>query len=890
MRKGLLFAVALICALVAQADPVDREAALRKAQTFMQGKGLSISSAAAPAARAPRKSPQQKDASSYYIFNADAGRGFVIVSGDDRTVPILGYSLSGSFNPDNIPDNMRAWLQGYADYIEALGQQDLEDAAPQQDDAGEPQQKMTTESIEPLLTTTWNQSAPYSDNCPVLPSGEQCATGCVATAVAQVMNYHRWPAATTADIPAYTTSSYSFSIDGIPAGAAIDWDNMKSDYSWWNPYTEEQGKAVADLMQYCGAAFSMDYGPESSASAAIIAPALKKYFDYDPNMYTAVRSDYTIDKWNSLMFQELMNKRPVVYCGQSTGGGHCFVIDGYDGSGLFHVNWGWGGYYDGYFAISVLNPESNDGIGASSSSDGYSMSQSAVIGMQPNGAENPMPPTGSNNMLTAANLCVVGDYVVCDFWNYTENSGTFYFGFFTVDSEERMQLQRYWSVSLPIGYGYPNMGIYIPDLNLAKGTYKMYPIGVYGDPSSLINGTISYNHDNYVLITVGDNGEVTLERHPVVALEVTSVKMPENPTAFAQQTITATIKNNGDEFNGTFYVYAKAESETKKTHIMSTGAAIPSGGSTDIDIYFTPALAENYTIQIYTDEHDANLVGEFVLEVAEAEIEKLEITDLMAYNEAVVGRDFNLTATIANYGADYDGTLHVFTASEAELNEGYCRAAGAFNAMIPSGGDFTVDFTIVPQDEGTNWLWISSSADPNDYITNLFSFEAAGLNLEVTNVVLPEHPTVGEEQVITVTITNNGSDYNGSLFVAMCAESDTDLSEIKYNDVSIPAGKSTELEIRFTPTKWEDYYFWIASDQDYENIFGMFTMNVPQPSDLLGDVDGDGRLTVADVVLLSRFISDSDPSGVVTANADVTCDGRVNVIDVVELARLISNQ
>ena len=216
--------------------------------------------------------------SGLYVFSMSEKGGFVIVSNDSRTTPILGYSDSGTFDPDKMPDNMRAWLQGYADEIAWLQKQG--------NAKSEPADKTTRAGthdkadIEPLVSTKWNQEYPYNAFCYF--NGEICATGCVATAMAQVMYYTEMKAGnntttTTDTIPAYTTST-DLLIPEIPAGSTINWDQMVTDYSSGNRYTDEQAIAVATLMLYCGCSIKTVYGPESGGLATDIPIALKKYF------------------------------------------------------------------------------------------------------------------------------------------------------------------------------------------------------------------------------------------------------------------------------------------------------------------------------------------------------------------------------------------------------------------------------------------------------------------------------------------------------------------------------------------------------------------------------------------------------------------------------------
>ena len=307
-----------------------------------------------------------------YAFNLEGG-GYVIASGDERAMPVLGYSDSGTIDWERLPYNMREWLKSYDEAMATL------DRPKGFRHARSPHMKSKTRAtkaaIEPLLKTHWYQTEPYWNKVPpydgAIPyyKDELPLTGCAATAMAQVMNYHQWPKASP-EIPAYDLATEyegekkTWHIDGLPS-TTFDWDHMLDNYWVYNPETkqnelvgtEAEQDAVATLMRYCGQAVKMYYSPEGSSSYLDhVSQALVKYFGYDSVARCVGRLGYTIDEWDDLIYGELAAGRPVPYGGQGDIGGHAFVCDGYDGNGLFHINWGWGGVYDGYFSLSVLDP------------------------------------------------------------------------------------------------------------------------------------------------------------------------------------------------------------------------------------------------------------------------------------------------------------------------------------------------------------------------------------------------------------------------------------------------------------------------------------------------------------------------------------------------------
>ena len=331
----------------------------------------------------------------FYVFNMTDKGGFVIVSNESETTPILGYSETGSIelDPDKMPENMRNWLQGYADEIAWLQKQENYGKIVKKSVNKARTRAVAKENItNTILLTRWNQRAPYNNQCPDYSSGNRSVTGCVATAMAQVMKYHEWPnyqekpndQSHLQPIPAYTTDSYKISLLSLPAVYKFDWANMLTSYS--GDYNDTEATAVATLMKYCGYSVEMDYGPSSGSNSINVADALKSYYDYMSTTTCITRSFYTYDKWVEIIYDELAHNRPVVYGGQSSGGGHEFVCDGYkyeNGTDYFHINWGWGGKSDDYYVLSSLNPYAGQGAGGSTSNDGFHYGQDAVVGIQP---------------------------------------------------------------------------------------------------------------------------------------------------------------------------------------------------------------------------------------------------------------------------------------------------------------------------------------------------------------------------------------------------------------------------------------------------------------------------------------------------------------------------
>ena len=416
--------LALFCVSGIWAEDVTPEQALEQAQNFLN-KQQAASGKPRKAQGAQKQLTLQGKVSGLYVFDVKDSGGFVIVSNDDRTYPILGFSETDNIDINNIPDNMRAWLQGYANEIAWVQQQHSTVAPPKSDKVG----THPTTAVTPLCTSTWNQDTPYNNLCPTYSSygsTAHCATGCVATAMAQVMYYHKWPNQSTKTIPGYSCTDYTLS--SLPV-TTFDWAHMKNSYS--GSYTSTEATAVATLMKYCGYGVKMDYGPSSGAYTEDVAIALREYFDYNPYTTRFVsRSSYTYANWTDLIYHEVSHNRPVCYGGLSDGGGHEFVCDGYkfeSNTDFFHINWGWGGLSDNYFVLSALDPD-QQGIGGSTSTDGFHYGQDAVIGIQKSTASGTTAPVSPNvidltlNSVTLSSSAVEPSTTVAVTFNVTNNS------------------------------------------------------------------------------------------------------------------------------------------------------------------------------------------------------------------------------------------------------------------------------------------------------------------------------------------------------------------------------------------------------------------------------------------------------------------------------------
>lgn len=294
----------------------------------------------------------------YYVFNNDAG-GFVIIAGDDAVTPVLGYTSTGSFDAENLPDGLKDLLKSYERQIAALGDNYV---------ANQTATRAAFTGEKLLKTAEWNQMAPFNKYTP-----NNYVTGCVATAGAIVMKHHGYPAK--------GTGSHSYTLNGKTLTA-----NFEHDYDWASMPVKYDGTndaafdGVARLMSDLGVAVEMQYDKDGSgAYIGNLVTALQKYYGYSKLSHLMAIEDVGAEAWNVKLRAEIDANRPVLYAASDpSGSGHAFVIDGYKDES-FSVNWGWGGSCDGFYQIGALNPES----AGKPMGDKYNVGQSAVFGMEP---------------------------------------------------------------------------------------------------------------------------------------------------------------------------------------------------------------------------------------------------------------------------------------------------------------------------------------------------------------------------------------------------------------------------------------------------------------------------------------------------------------------------
>ena len=321
-----------------------------------------------------------------FVFNRGTDDGFVLVSAEDDTRAVLGYSVDGHVDEKNIPANLQFWLQMYADEMVSLGDEAIRPKAIRRKVIGE---ETGYPIITPLLgNTIWGQGEPFNNKCPQI-NGERTVTGCVATALSQIMYAHKYPTKGTGS-HSYTTETKKLKVSADFGNTTYEWANMIPDYT--RSYTTTQADAVATLMYHAGVAADMDYTLEGSGAVSAIAlGALTQYFGYDKAINVLPKDFMKEEDLLQVVATELLEGRPVYVSGATVNReGHAFVCDGMQSDGYLHINWGWNGAANGYFALSALAPEMQ-GTGGSASNLAFTEGVAIYTNIRPDAGGEAMP-------------------------------------------------------------------------------------------------------------------------------------------------------------------------------------------------------------------------------------------------------------------------------------------------------------------------------------------------------------------------------------------------------------------------------------------------------------------------------------------------------------------
>ena len=517
-----LFSITLEARTMQEASAV--ASAFMQAQNEAKGERLKAKGERIPVELAFTQYQVDQTTPAVYVFNS-TDEGFVLVSAEDNARAVLGYSDEGTFDANNIPENMQFWLKMYADEMrsateamrregdEAMRRKAIEHPKNQQIFRGPRWQEAEAESyptISPILgKTVWGQGEPFNNKCPEI-NGERTVTGCVATAMSQIMYAHKYPTKGTGS-HSYTTETKKLKVSANFGNTTYDWANMIPNYKK-DSYTTTQADAVATLMYHVGVAAEMDYTVEGSGAVSSIAlAAMTEYFGYNKAINVLPKDFMKEEDLLQVIATDLQAGRPVYVSGSTVNQeGHAFVCDGMESDGYLHINWGWYGMADGYFALSALAPEVQ-GTGGSASNLAFTEGVCIYSNIKPIAGGEAMP------LVTVDKLTRTSKETI----NKTEKVS--------------FDLDRFTSTGIATAEGTITYFIYNSDKELVK----QVEIGYFGplDPGYYYTSAISISHTlpntlangNYELeIRYIDDNDID---HPILVKGLGEVRVPFTVTS-----------------------------------------------------------------------------------------------------------------------------------------------------------------------------------------------------------------------------------------------------------------------------------------------------------------------------------------------------------------------
>ncbi|MBO4803323.1 MAG: C10 family peptidase [Muribaculaceae bacterium] len=795
MKKILLFAAIVFAAIQVSAAPVDVRTAQSVAQNFVQKRGdmgrLNAPIMGEMKLAHVEMNSQMLDRAVFYIFNTD--NGHVVVAGDDRADPILGY---GDYPLDynKIPCNMKAlfdMLKEQLEYLQAHEDLQVGITVPT---------RGTT--VEPLLTALWDQEAPYWNQCVI--NGSQCLTGCPATSAAMVFHFWKYPDYETPEVPGYRcelTTSYWGGASYVNVAAlppvTFDWDHMRDSYS--GNYSTTEATAVATLMRYVGQAEHMAYGVDGSGvdadSVSLIANAFK-LFGYDEETVRVVKKTsaysggttlYTDAEWAALMQDELAEGRPIVFCAISGGwfgGGHAFNVDGYNAStNKYHINFGWSGTSNNYYALNSF--------------DGYNQYQQMVIGIQP-------------------------------------------------------------------GVRKPRLSADVTELSME----------CYKNQTATASFTIGgRNLEGNVTVTVNDeNGVFSVDKNAVSPDENAKVNetftVTYAPTTEGEYTATVTVSTPGCEEDIVINLNAHSDYELYRPVMLDIDAST---------VTSTSFRAE------WTDQTPPENVASYTLEVkVKPDVVLLTEADWydVSYDEA------NHASDAANYLPD-DWT---FTGSKFYLRDGFISAGSnsVFNPNCDLTGFTTVSFIIKARtySNGTNTTITVSTDLESEKIKLAKEFQTYLVVLPVSEDGYVKITTGYYPEIQSIQI------YGGEI---------TDPAPFSFASPAVTGDAQYRLIEGITPQQFYVVKGLMPATAYLYRVKSVYVNGTESHwsrskevmllagAGLIGDVDGDGDVSISDVTMLIGYLLNGEAGGVDMNAADMNQDGAVNISDVTALIDFLLN-
>ena len=760
----------------------------------------------------------------YYVFNKGTDGGFVVVAGDDRMRPVLAYTDEGSFDQSKLNPAVEWWLEAIgqvAAEVVAGNEQAVRSVAPRASSAT---------AIEPLIRTEWAQGSPYNNLCPDDPGcGGKSLTGCVATAMAQIFYYLKYPAAGLGEV-SYTSGRHGIAVSENLADYTFDYDKMELTYD--ADATGEAADAVAELMYACGAAVGMDYCANASGSHLAVYHLIENFGFYE-SCKSLRRQFTTTDVWNSTIIGELSAGRPVFYSAQSGAqGGHAFICDGYDGDGLFHINWGWSGSLNGYFDLMSLNCYDQPGTG-------FSIDQEIIYDLRP-AVDTPTDDTnvpifyysvtpsttetevGGTVSYSISNLgayyealdCTIGTGLYADTEGKTLVSGTcdepMNFG-----SRENYTWMYSWSMSYTL-----------PD-DLADGEYYLRPVwSDDGDSFSPMPCAMGAGGAPYLVVKVS-GGVVTVAEPEGFECDVEIEGTPEqtggDPYTSGTAEYTVMLKNVGGYFNNVVCV-AKTEDIGQVTRVIFKDNIVIEEGETKpivVQIQMPDDTdPENYTVfyeKGIGGSVERALIGTFDVTAEEKAEGTPELAvEGISIEDAYVTPDQKLefTITYTNTGGFYEGNAMARISFDLGGTSGYSDMGSSLSINKGERKEVKMSYDMsyimaqfgVTEAKGTI---VAGYTDPStgeyvytdktvEFVVNETGEEpepAPQLTVDEVEMLTPE---IERDEMLKfdVTVSNAGGAYEGKLAFEIAVENDdTEAKEVIYQDFTIGTDETKTVNV-----------------------------------------------------------------------------------------------
>lgn len=867
MKKVTLLVLFLIAAITqSSAQTVSIDDALSKASSLRDNGARRISGTSG-STLTPKLIYTKVDKGStlFYVFNYPQG-GFAIIGGDEKANEVLGYSENGSFDIDNIPDGLRFMLECYSNDIKrAIADPSL--VVPNSIRRA-PAKAATKQAIAPLMSTTWDQDKPYNNLCPIYSGSTHCATGCNATASAQVMKYYNWPTTGTGSHTNATNSSLTVNF----GSTTYDWANMLNDYS--GSYSTTQGNAVATLMYHVGVAMDMKYGKESSSGPNQGGMSLTNYFKYAKNARYVQRYCYTNDEWENLIYNELAQNHPVQYGGETSGGGgHAFVCDGYDGNGKFHFNWGWGGYCDGDYPMTgtgALLP-GGSGIGGGGEDEAYTERQDAFIGLIPDkvGTTQFVPclfvdkseslKFSDSSLSKSVNRAASQDNTFSmkslTVWNYSFTTKDIVY---SIMFEEQTTHKQYYASTIqttsgflcPQGSSIKGRGFTFSFKSAdipTNGTFKIIPVARYSDSSEWIPIGVTANTAPTITITGGASDEPVNVTY-TLSESTLQVGSTAKITASAGYTGTMTFTSN-------------------KTSVATVNA---SGVITAV----APGTATIHVDGTATDLFKATS-QDFIVTV----VEKVYLSPTLVIDKTNLG--VGETAQIS-HASGYTGTITYQSSNPAVAT---VSSAGVVTAIGEGTVQITANATAKGDYKAENKVF-TVTVTPAFVKASAYGFE------NMPTIGTNGYVTSADDLKIHYRVTNNSGSTFSNAYLSYKVKVGNTTHTVCWNYGDFPANAYSEddldlvNETKATFTTGNEYTVYFYSDKSCTvpmNVKSLtFKYSMP------GDADNNGSVNLNDVLALRNHLLGVKSAN--TVNSDVDFDRKITISDLIKLIKQLNNK